>query len=410
MADLEHDGGPPEPTQLERPVVPKLAAAAPGSAPPQPGSAPPQPGSAPPQPGSAPPQPGSAPPQPGSAGPPEVTGPSPSLPVCPACRAKNAPGATVCSSCGESIGPDPLLGKIVDERYQVVRRLGAGAMGAVYEVRHLRLGKRFAMKVIHRELSQVPEFVARFEREALSTSRLQHPNCILVTDFGHAQSGELYLVMEFLEGQSLSALLDRPLPVATALEITRQVLLGVEHAHQAGVIHRDLKPDNVVRVEKSDGSWEVKVVDFGIAKLPMGSSKGEPLTKAGVVFGTPQYMAPEQALGGDIGPHTDVYAVGAMLWRMLTGHHVFEAESHMELLSAKLTQVAPALDRVMPGAFSPALQRLLARSLERTPVAAAGERQRDARGHRAGPRRAGRAAWPAARRAPAIWPARRAGS
>ena len=298
----------------------------------------------------------------------DVTGPSPDLQTCPACHATIAANMTFCSSCGESLLPDPLLGKVVDERYEVVRRLGAGAMGAVYEVRHLRLNKRFAMKVIHRELSQVPEFVARFEREALSTSRLQHPNCILVTDFGHAESGELYLVMEFLEGQPLSALLDKPLPVRTALEITRHILLGVQHAHEAGVIHRDLKPDNVVRMEKSDGSWEIKVVDFGIAKIPLGGSdKEQPLTKAGVVFGTPQYMAPEQALGGEIGPTADIYAIGAMLWRMILGRHVFEAAGHMEVLSAKLAGPAPGLDRVAPGVFSPSLQKLLAHCLERNP-------------------------------------------
>jgi serine/threonine-protein kinase len=289
---------------------------------------------------------------------------------CPACGATLAAGASCCSACGADLAPDPLLGKTIDERYEVVRRLGAGAMGAVYEVRHLRLGKRFAMKVIHRELTQIPEFVARFEREAHSTSRLQHPNCILVTDFGHAESGELYLVMEFLEGRPLSELLDKPIPVGTALEIARQITLGVQHAHQAGVIHRDLKPENVFRVENPDGSWQVKVVDFGIAKLPVGEGTKdgrEPLTKAGVVFGTPEYMAPEQALGGDVGARADLYAVGGILWRMLIGRPVFAIEGHVELLSAKLAEPAPPLEKVAPGAFSPALQALLRRLLERKP-------------------------------------------
>jgi eukaryotic-like serine/threonine-protein kinase len=334
-ADRDPSAPPPEPTRPERPSVPKLAALEP-------------------------------PPRDGLRI--DDTGPRPSVRTCPACQATNAGDMSHCTSCGESLLPDPLVGKVVDDRYEVGRRLGAGAMGAVYEVRHLRLNKRFAMKVIHRELSQVPEFVARFEREALSTSRLQHPNCILVTDFGRAPSGELYLVMEFLEGSSLSQQLDKPLPVRTALEITRQVLLGVQHAHEAGVIHRDLKPDNVVRIEKSDGTSEIKVVDFGIAKIPLGSSdKEQPLTKAGVVFGTPQYMAPEQALGGEIGPPADLYAIGAMLWRMIVGRHVFEADGHMEVLSAKLAGPAPELDRVVPGVFSPALQALLCRCLERTP-------------------------------------------
>jgi tRNA A-37 threonylcarbamoyl transferase component Bud32 len=289
---------------------------------------------------------------------------------CLECGAPLAAGMTFCTACGATLGPDPLIDKVIDERYQVIRRLGAGAMGAVYEVRHLRLGKHFAMKVIHRELTQIPEFVARFEREAHSTSRLQHPNCILVTDFGHAETGELYLVMELLEGRSLSDLLDKPVPVGTALETARQILLGVQHAHQAGVIHRDLKPENVFRVEKPDGSWQLKVVDFGIAKLPFGGDARdgrEPLTKAGVVFGTPQYMAPEQALGGDVGERADLYAIGVILWRMLTGRPLFEVEGHVELLSAKLAEPAPPLDRVAPGVFSASLQELLRRTLERKP-------------------------------------------
>jgi len=286
---------------------------------------------------------------------------------CSACGAHST-ATSFCTSCGASIGADPLVGKELDERYEVVRGLGAGAMGKVYEVRHLRLSKRFAMKVIHRELTQVPEFVARFEREALSMSKLQHPNCVSVTDFGHAETGELYLVMEFLEGHPLSEFLDKPLPVGTALEITRQILLGLQHAHQAGIVHRDVKPENVMRATTSDGSWQVKVVDFGIAKVPVsGDGKATPLTKAGVVFGTPQYMAPEQALGGEVGERADLYAVGVMLWRMLTGRPLFEIDGHVELLSAKLSQDAPELDKVAPGVFSRSLQDLLRRTLERKP-------------------------------------------
>jgi eukaryotic-like serine/threonine-protein kinase len=320
--------------------------------------------------------------------------------VCPKCRGAMTAGLSFCTNCGETLGPDPLVGRTLDDRYEVVRCLGAGAMGKVYEVRHLRLGKRFAMKVIHRELTQVPEFVARFEREALSMSHLQHPNCISVTDFGHSASGELYLVMEFLEGASLADMLDRPLPVGTALEIARQILLGLQHAHQAGIVHRDVKPENVMRIESTGGSWQIKVVDFGIAKAPIGSSSAEPLTKAGVVFGTPQYMAPEQALGGEVGPRVDLYAVGVILWRMLTGRPLFEGiEGHIELLSAKISTPAPSLDKVAPGVFSRSLCELLRRVLERKPserIGSAGELlealqqiQREPRGGLADSRRAG---------------------
>jgi serine/threonine protein kinase len=303
--------------------------------------------------------------------------------ICPKCHAATTAGLSFCTCCGETLGADPLVGSTLDDRYEVVRCLGAGAMGKVYEVRHLRLGKRFAMKVIHRELTQVPEFVARFEREALSMSHLQHANCVSVTDFGHSASGELYLVMEFLEGASLADMLDKPLPVGTALEIARQILLGLQHAHQAGIVHRDVKPDNVMRIESTDGSWQIKVVDFGIAKTSVvgdstsGRSSSEPLTKAGVVFGTPQYMAPEQALGGEVGERADLYAVGVILWRMLTGRPLFEGiEGHVELLSTKISTPAPSLDKIAPGVFSRSLCELLGRALKRKPserIASAGE-------------------------------------
>ncbi|MCC6746773.1 MAG: serine/threonine protein kinase [Deltaproteobacteria bacterium] len=289
-------------------------------------------------------------------------------PRCYNCDELLDPALSFCTACGTPAGPDPLVGKNLDDRYAVIRRLGAGAMGAVYEVRHLRLGKRFAMKVIRGELAQTAEFAARFEREALSTSRLEHPNCIAVTDFGHAGSGELYLVMEFLEGKSLHSLRGQPLPVGKALDIVRQTLLGLQHAHQAGVIHRDVKPENVMLLEAPDGGWLVKVLDFGIAKLPRtGGSRGERLTEAGVVFGTPEYMAPEQAVGDDVDGRADLYAVGVILWNLLTGRALFEAENHVELLGIKLSTRAPSLGRVAPGVFSVELERVVARALEKNP-------------------------------------------
>ena len=279
------------------------------------------------------------------------------------------PAKTIyCTSCGENMAPDPLVGKTFEKRYEVVRRLGAGAMGAVYEVRHLRLNKRFAMKVIHRELTLIPEFVARFEREAHSMSRLQHPNCVTVTDFGHAATGEVFLVMEFLRGTVLSELLDAPMPVGTALEIVRQILEGLKHAHSVGIIHRDIKPENVMCLQDGDGRWQIKVVDFGIAKLPTtGSNTTARITQAGIIFGTPEYMAPEQALSTDVNKQADLYAVGVILWHMLTGRLLFEASGHVEILGTKLSQVAPSLDHAAPGVFAPRLVGLLRHTLERDP-------------------------------------------
>jgi len=272
-----------------------------------------------------------------------------------------APGA----SSGEA--ETSLVGRVLDDRYEVLRALGQGAMGAVYEVRHLRLDKRFAMKVIHGELARVPEFVARFEREAMACSRMDHPCTISVTDFGQASTGELFLVMELVEGRSIEELVQEgPLPLEPALEVTRQILLALQHAHAAGVIHRDIKPENVMRVETDDGIWRVKVLDFGIAKAPAGGQGGQ-LTQAGVVFGTPQYMAPEQAVSTTVDARADLYAAGATLWRMLTGKPLFDGEGPVEILSAKLSRPPPDLEDHAPGVYAPALVAFLRRSLARKP-------------------------------------------
>ncbi len=287
---------------------------------------------------------------------------------CSACGTSLPSDLIYCTGCGESLATDPLVGKTFEQRYEVMRRLGAGAMGAVYEVRHLRLNKRFAMKVIHRELTQIPEFLARFEREALSMSHLQHANCVTVTDFGRAATGEVFLVMEYLKGQPLSELLDAPIPLGTALEITRQILQGLKHAHSVGIIHRDIKPENVMCVQDADHHWQVKVVDFGIAKIPMSGSENERITQAGIIFGTPEYMAPEQALSTDVNKEADLYAVGVILWHMLTGRLLFEGAGQVEILGTKLSQAAPSLDQAAPGVFSPRLMNLLRRTLERDPL------------------------------------------
>jgi len=261
-----------------------------------------------------------------------------------------------------------LVGQVLDDRYEVTRKLGAGAMGVVYEALHLRLQKRFAMKVIHRELAQVPEFIARFEREALACSRLDHPNTISVTDFGRAASGELFLVMEFVEGRSIEDLIrEGPIPVGRTLETTRQVLLALQHAHAAGVIHRDIKPENIMRVESDDGAWQVKVLDFGIAKAPTTGPDGQ-LTQAGVVFGTPQYMAPEQAMSATVDARADLYAVGATLWRMLTGKPLFDGAGPVEILTSKLSKPPPSLEQVAPGVYSQRLVAFLERALKRKPT------------------------------------------
>ena len=288
---------------------------------------------------------------------------------CPACGANLAGDPDFCTRCGARLGPDPLCGRVLDERYEVIRHIGGGAMGTVYEVRHLRLGKRFAMKIIRPAISCQPEFAARFEQEAMSCSRLNHPHCIAVTDYGQTADGLLYLVMEYLEGETLGTLLGQPVPVSQALVIARQILLALAQAHRSGVVHRDIKPDNVLLVPGPDQQPMVKVVDFGIAKLGIGDARPPArLTDVGMIFGTPEYMAPEQALSSaDVDERADIYAVGVILWILLTGRPPFSARSSVELLRVKISSEAPRLDRACPGVFAPQLVAATRRALATRP-------------------------------------------
>jgi tRNA A-37 threonylcarbamoyl transferase component Bud32/tetratricopeptide (TPR) repeat protein len=285
---------------------------------------------------------------------------------CPACGAQLAAGQRHCGSCGEPAAPDPLVGSCIDKRYEVIRRLGQGGMGTVYEVQHVRLKKRFAMKFIRHDLTELTDFGKRFEREALATSKQKHPNCVAVTDFGRTERDELYLVMEYLEGRSLRDLLGKPMPVARALSIARQITLALQHAHRNGILHRDIKADNVMLLEGPDGEWLVKVLDFGLA-VPAESDDPEHIADREVVAGTPTYMAPEQFTRRQSDERSDLYAVGVLLWYMLTGRPVFEASTPIALLRRKAAEPAPALDQVAPGVFSVALQRLIEKVLQRQP-------------------------------------------
>jgi len=285
---------------------------------------------------------------------------------CPQCVREHAEGVAFCRGCGAHIADDPLLGALIDERYEVLRRLGSGGMGTVYEVQHLRLKKRFALKVVRRDLGDLRGFAERFEREALATSRQEHPNCVLVTDFGHAATGELYLVMELLAGRPLTSLLNKPVSVSVALDIVRQVLLALQHAHGTGLVHRDIKADNVMLLDGPEGDTVVKVLDFGLAVPPAVRGAPRP-SEPTEVAGTPTYMAPEQAAGLAIDERSDLYAVGVILFYLLTGRPPFRADDPLRVLKQKATRRAPALDAVAPGAFSRALQQLVARALAREP-------------------------------------------
>jgi eukaryotic-like serine/threonine-protein kinase len=271
----------------------------------------------------------------------------------PQATALVAPPSTWCQTCGSRFSPDgrfcpfdgtplvaaspsdpstdPLLGALIDGRYEVLSVIGEGGMGSVYEVRHKALGKRFALKALRKDLALDGEIAARFIQEARTAAAVSHPGLVEITDFGRLDSGQVYFVMELLEGQSLAALLRNsgPLPAARGLEIVRQIAHALKAAHDASIVHRDLKPDNI-HVGRSDGERDrVKIVDFGLAKV-IGASR---LTSSGMVFGTPHYMSPEQAAGEVVDHRADIYALGVVMYEMFTGKVPFEADSYMGVLT-----------------------------------------------------------------------------
>ena len=267
---------------------------------------------------------------------------------CTGCAAEVQLEDTFCARCGAPV-TDPFLGTIVGERYRIMNRIGIGGMGAVYRAEHTMMRRDLAIKVLLPELSGKEEFARRFEREAESASRLDHPNIIKVTDFGRTAEGSLFLAMELLAGTSLSAAIAAgPMPVPRALEIIRQILRALDHAHAAGVVHRDLKPENIMLVERDGNREVVKILDFGIAKVTEPQSGGEALTQAGVIFGTPEYLSPEQALGEAVDARADMYAAGVILFEMLAGQRPFESADKVKIISMHLAHAPPRIREANP--------------------------------------------------------------
>ena len=259
-------------------------------------------------------------------------------------------------------------GDMVDGRYKVVRCLGVGAMGSVFLVNHTRLNKPFALKMIIPELALRKDFVARFEREAAACSRLTHPNCISVTDFGHNDAGNLFLVMEYVDGVPLSDVVKAgPVPLMDAIEITLQVLSGLDHAHSKGIIHRDMKLENIMRCTLDNGDALIKILDFGMAKAQMRADENPAITRKGMVMGTPQYLAPEQLRSQPVDERSDLYSVGVMFFRLLSAKPVFAGETMVDVLTLKLNQPAPSLRTATSKAFPETLEAFFSKVLQRDP-------------------------------------------
>lgn len=239
--------------------------------------------------------------------------------------------------------------------YRIVRLLGEGGMGAVYEARQEPLERRVALKTLHADHAKSKEFIARFFNEAKVLSRLEHPSIVQVSDFGHAADGTAYLVMEYLRGQSLGRRIrelserGERLPIATALQVCVQVADVLGMAHGQGIVHRDLKPENLMLVGDpvAPGGERVKVLDFGIAKL--SDDRGGVKTATNQMMGTPAYMSPEQCAGaGGVDAQTDVYALGCVLYELLSGRTPFVADGPGQLIGMHLFQEPPLLLSVAP--------------------------------------------------------------
>jgi serine/threonine protein kinase len=240
-----------------------------------------------------------------------------------------------------------LVGKTIDGKYLIQSPLGEGGMAVVYKANHIQMERTVVIKVMQGWLLSNRNSVERFERECKLTAKLNHPNIVSVYDVGSINGKEPYLVMEFINGESLADKIDKSgaLPYATTGNIIVQICRGLQEAHSNGIIHRDLKPDNVLLQHKSDRPDWVKIVDFGISNLVQGSKR---LTKTGRMVGTPEYIAPEQLKDRPIDIRTDLYGIGVMMFEMLTGHVPFDGESAEAILMKHLLEDPPPMSEVKP--------------------------------------------------------------
>jgi serine/threonine-protein kinase len=295
--------------------------------------------------------------------------------ICPVCSREYPDEIRFCQHDGTTLrGVTPaasLVGQVIADRYHVMKKLGEGGMGQVYLAEHVKMGRRSAIKVMSPAMVHDPDAIARFNREAANASRITHPNVCAVYDFGETPDGLIYLAMEFVEGEPLTALLERdgalPLPRATA--IFKQTADALQAAHDLGIVHRDLKPDNIMIARGRDATDLVKVVDFGIAKAVGGDETGQKVTKTGLVVGTPEFMSPEQLSGDKLDGKSDLYSLALVYFRMLTGHLPFQAETVQETMIKRLTDEPKKLAEVRPDlTFPSGLQPVLDGALARTPA------------------------------------------
>ncbi|MBC7911006.1 MAG: protein kinase, partial [Pyrinomonadaceae bacterium] len=307
---------------------------------------------------------------------------------CPTCGRHYADDLQKCPEDGASLQADatvqtdtqtdPLIGRTLDDKYRLDERLGEGGMGTVYQGTHLLIDRPVAVKVLNPHFVEDEAAQERFRREARAAGRLRHTNAVAVTDFGRTADGLFYIVMELLEGRSLRDVLAReaPLDAARAVSLMLQISAAVAAAHEAQVIHRDLKPGNIFVVQRPHAPAIIKVLDFGIAKLATDAGDGleqKPLTQTGVMIGTPRYMSPEQCDGADLTPASDVYSLGIILYEMLTGTTPFTGPTPLSV-ALKHSSELPRAPREFVASIPAELETLVLHALEKKP----GQRPPDA--------------------------------
>jgi serine/threonine-protein kinase len=268
---------------------------------------------------------------------------------------------------------DPFIGRdILNGQFQILQKIGSGGMGAVYKALQPEMNRMVGVKILHPKLANRKDLVSRFRREARAMSQLTHPNTAKVFLYGELEEGSLYIIMEFLEGKNLNQTVrsEGPFPVERALPILIQACGALDEAHKAGIIHRDLKPENIFLVQSGGLKDFPKVLDFGLAKVSERQMRPGSviLTQEGMVFGTPEFMSPEQAQGRPLTPASDVYSLAVILYEVLTGKLPFDAKNAMDYIQLHVTgKPVPLNQRVAGKTFPPLLEQVIHRALAKRP-------------------------------------------
>lgn len=255
------------------------------------------------------------------------------------------------------------IGTKIADRYAILSLLGEGGIGAVFLADDLATGTKVAIKLLKADSVDDPVVIARFDREAKTMTELNHENIVRALAFGRSPEGDLCLVLEYVAGETLRSLLKRakPFPIHGTLDVSRQVASALTRAHSMGIVHRDLKPENIMVTWIDQVRTHIKMLDFGMARLLTGGG-GVQLTRKGAIFGTPEYMPPEQAMGQPVDAHADQYAFGVMIYEMIAGERPFKAKSALEMVQLQIRQTPPALDEKVPGT-PPAVAAVVAKML-----------------------------------------------